>query len=98
MIFSNFHDAFFIPLTHIVQLILLEIFNQHSFYIHLFQIFLHLFIALQLYHLTSRVLKFDLLKSLLASLFYPASISGGMYSMVFIHRVSMLPFVYIIGH
>ena len=70
MIFSNFHDAFFIPLTHIVQLILLEIFNQHSFYIHLFQIFLHLFIALQLYHLTSTVLKFDLLKSLLASLFF----------------------------
>ena len=45
MISSNFHDAFFIPLTHIIQLSLLEIFNQHAFYIHLNHYLHHFFLS-----------------------------------------------------
>ena len=70
MISSNFYDAFFIPITHLIQLILLDVFNQSAFLIHITQIILHLYIAILIYRIAFENLNFKSYSSILSSIFF----------------------------
>ena len=70
MISSNFYDAFFIPVTHIIQLILLDVFNQNAFLIHITQIILHFYIAVLIYRIALENLYFKPYSAILSSIFF----------------------------
>ena len=70
MISSNFYDAFFIPVTHLIQLILLDLFNQNAFLIHITQIILHLYIAILIYRIALENLNFKSYSAILSSIFF----------------------------
>lgn len=70
MISSNFYDAFFIPVTHIIQLILLDVFNQNALLIHITQIILHFYIAVLIYRIALENLNFKPYSAILSSIFF----------------------------
>ena len=70
MISLNFYDAFFIPVTHLIQIILLDLFNQNVFLIHITQIILHLYIAILIYRMALENLNFKAYSAILSSIFF----------------------------
>ena len=70
MISLNFYDAFFIPITHLIQIILLDLFNQNVFLIHITQIILHLYIAILIYRMALQNLNFKAYSAILSSIFF----------------------------
>ncbi len=70
MVSSNFYDAFFIPLTHFIQIMLLDLFNQNAFLIHITQIILHFYIAVLIYRIAFENLNFKHYSAILSSIFF----------------------------